>query len=376
MKLQARHIEFVCIICVFVVQPLFAQSNFDSLKLAYLQQEGAIRLETLRALSEATVKQNDSLIKYAQIGLDESITQSNSDYEGKFLMYLSLAAENSSNFDLAILYGKTAIHKFDENSNNLWAAGMSRAIGEIFVRTLQYDSAMYYCTKALDYHANLKVNPGTLEALSSIAHIHELTGNLDQSIEWTKKMLSLSKANKFDYYEAEAYYNLGNIYDLKKEYDTAIFYKHLALKSTNDVKSNNYASLIGNLGNSFMLKGNLDSALYYTNQFYQLARDESKVLYRRDQKKALSAINLGAVYFKMGKIQKAKEYLIEGLTLSKATDYKEKLQEANHWLYQIAVLEKKHEEALAYYLAYATLYQESVNTENQKVIQQFSLKPF
>ncbi|MEQ8364437.1 MAG: sensor histidine kinase [Cyclobacteriaceae bacterium] len=374
MKLAVLHIGIFCITSTALIQTTSAQDRLDSLKKIYHHQSDTVKLETLRKLSEATVKQNDSLVKYAQIGLEESRLLKNSDYEGKFLMYLSLGAENSANFELAINYGKTSVQKFEENSNTVWAAGMSRAIADIFIRMLQYDSAMYYAIKSLDYHAKLKVNPGTLETLSTIAHIHELNGNLDQSLEWSRKMLILSQSNNFEYYEAEAYYNLGNIYDLKKDYDSAIYFKQLALKSTSDVKSNNFASLIGNLGNSFMMKGALDSALYYTTLFYNLSRDENKTLYRRDERKALSAINLGALYFKMGRIQKSKDYLNEGLILSKAIDYKEKLQDANLWLYQIAIKEKRYEEALAYYLAYATLYQESINAENQKVIQQLTFQ--
>ena len=40
-------------------------------------------------------------------------------------------------------------------------------------------------------------------------------------------------------------------------------------------------------------------------------------LYRRDQKKALSAINLGALNYKIGKIDQAKNYLSEGVMLAK-----------------------------------------------------------
>jgi two-component system NarL family sensor kinase len=374
MNLPSFSARLLCLVAICIFSTVAAQKVNDSLKGEYLRQSDTLKLETLRKLSEASVKQNDSLWKYAQIGLDESKRQNNADYEGKFLMYLSLAAENSAQFDLAITHGKTAIQKFDYSKNTLWAAGVSRAIAEIFIRRLQYDSAVYYAIRSLDYHGRLKVNPGTLETLSTIAHIHELNGNLDQSIEWSRKMLALSAANKFAYYEAEAYYNLGNIYDLKGNYDSSIYFKRLALRSTSDVKSNNYASLIGNLGNSFMMKGELDSALIYTTRFYDLARDENRTMYRRDERKALSAINLGTLYFKMGQIQKAKKYLNEGLALSKTIDYKEKLQDANYWLYQIAIKEKKYEEALAYYAAYTALYQESLNQENQKVIQQLTFQ--
>ncbi len=373
MKIRLRlHAILLSVLTSCLSQLAMAQDSLDSLKARFGTAPDTIKLETLRAIAEASVPQNDSLYKYAQIGLAESALQSNSDYEGKFLMYLSLAAENSAQYQEGISYGKTAIQKFDENNNLIWAAGMTREIAEIFIRMLQYDSAMVYALKALDYHSTLEVNPGTLETLSTIAHIHELNNNLEQALEWTRKMLALSKAKGFDYYEAEAYSNLGNIYDLKNEYDSAIYFKRLALRRTSDVKSNNYLSLIGSLGSSYMLKGNLDSALYYTTIFYEMARDEDKVLYRRGQRKAQSAISLGALYYKMGRIQKAKDLINEGLILSTAIGYKEKTQEANHWLYQIALGERQYEDALGYYLAYSTLYQESLNVENQKVIQQLT----
>lgn len=364
----------LCLITVCLFKVGFAQNPLDSLKQVYRSQQDTIKLETLRRICEQHIQQNDSVYKYALVGMNESKKLNDRDYEGKFLMYLSLSMENSGKYREAIYFGKRAIQMFDQTNNHLWAAGMCREIAETFITMLLYDSAMLYSFKALEYHSNLDVNPRTLEALSSIAHIHELTGNIDQSIEWNQNMLRQSVQYGYPYYESEAYYNLGNVYDLKSEYDSAIYFKKLALRHTSEVKENEYVQLLGSIGNSFMLKGDLDSALYYTSLFYDLSRDEHRSLYRRNKKKALSAINLGALNFKMGNSQLAKLYLNEGIILASQIDYKEKLMEAHEWLYQIHFKNKNYAKALEQFQYYTEFYKEALSIENQRIIQQLTFQ--
>lgn len=320
------------------------------------------------------IQQNDSALKYALIGLQESEVVSNALYQGKFLNYLCIIYENNGEYNEAIDFAKRALEKFEHANNHLWAAGICKEMSEIFISMLMYDSAMTYCMKALEHHDHLKVNPGTLEALSTAASIHELSGNLDQSIEWSQKMLRLAIEYNFSYYQSEANLNLGNIYDLKGNYDSALYFKLLALKATSNVKKNNYASLLGNIGKSHKLLGNFDSAFYYTKLYYDLVRDETDPLYRRDQKKALSAIELGQLYFTIGDQIKARKFLDEGIKLSKEISTKEKVGEAYHALYSIAMSNKQDAEAMRNYLAYHDLYQEAMKVENQKTIQQLTFR--
>ncbi|NJN41869.1 MAG: sensor histidine kinase [Flammeovirgaceae bacterium] len=368
-------ISIIWVTAIVLGNPAIAQQvSLEDLKTLYRTQKDTIKLKTIHRITEKHIQQNDSTFKYASIGLHESNEMHNTNYQGIFLNYLCIVSENRGEYEKAIELAKMALEKFDLIENHLWAAGVSREVAEIFISMLMYDSAMTYCMKALEYHEKLEVNPGTLEALSTLASIHELSGNVNQSIEWSQKMLSLAIAHNFPYYQSEAYLNLGNTYDQKGNYDSALYFKLLALKRTTNVKKNSYASLMGNIGKSYMNKGNYDSALYYTQLYYNLSRDKTDPLYRRDQKKALSAIELGQLYFSMADQRKAKLYLDEGIRLSKEIGAKEKVSEAYHTLYRIAELNHQDAEALRNFLSYNELYQEAIKIENQKTIQQLTFR--
>ena len=98
--------------------------DLDSLKTTYPALHDTLKLESIRRIIIEHMSENDSALKYAQIGLDHSRAFNHINYEAKFLMYLSMLEKNRGNAHLSIRYGKEAIRKFDHAGNVLWAAGM------------------------------------------------------------------------------------------------------------------------------------------------------------------------------------------------------------------------------------------------------------
>lgn len=362
------------VIIIFYISIQANSQNLDSLKLLYPTLRDSSRLAVIKNITIYYLNENDSLNKYAQIGLDESRKINHIDFEGKFLMYLTIGSQNMGEYQEAIAFGKKGILKFNQVENTLWAAGLARQVGQVFIDLLMYDSALIYCQKSLKYHTKLDVNPGTLEAISSIAYIHEQNENPDESTVWNKKMLALSQEHNFPYYEAAAYFNLGNVYDMIQSYDSSLYFKRLALKHTGHFMSNDYLSLIGNIGETFLKKGDLDSALHYISKFYEMSRNNERAIYRKEKKMALSAINLGATYYNMEKYVLSERYILEGIQLANEIEYKEKLIEAYQWMYLLKRSMNDSEQALTYYEKHIELRDIAQSDKNKKNIHFLSVK--
>ena len=66
---------FQLILCswfTLLICPAVSQNNLEELKQAYQKSTDTVKLEVLRQVTRASIRQNDSALKYARIGFAES----------------------------------------------------------------------------------------------------------------------------------------------------------------------------------------------------------------------------------------------------------------------------------------------------------------
>ena len=145
-----------------------------------------------------------------------------------------------------------------------------------------------------------------------------LLGNLDDALAAFFKSAEIAKSSHLPTSEGNAYEEVGNIYSIAKNHQTAMLYYNKAInamRQSND--STSLASALSNAGDEFIKFKNFDSAFLYFN--------EAKIIFDKidyPAGKGYSMGNIGVVYANIGKNDLAEKNLNEAIRiLEEAGDY-------------------------------------------------------
>jgi|GEM_PF-1793113 len=311
---------------------------------------------------------------YYYRAMDEAIRQQNINYQGIFGMYGALFYKMLGKYDSAVYCGRRSLTDLLHENNLVWASGVSHTLAQTFIDQMLFDSAIYYTLKCLQLHDLQELNPGRYQALETMARIYEEIEDPNQAIIWNRKLYRLSVEHENEEYQQQSLSNIGNVYDLIPNYDSALYYKKRAAALAKKNADENYYMIIGNIGNTFLRTGDLDSAEFYTKMLYDLTRSEHNLPFWSISKEiARSAVNLGAIYYKRGQFGQAEEFLKEGIERSKEIGFKEKLLEAHFWLYNIQKEVGNIRKALDHYEMYVALRDTAQNLEYKNEVSRLAI---
>ncbi len=354
---------------------VWSTPSTDSLKIVWKNSPvDTVRLEALLSIVTKQFPMHlDSAIHYGQVGEKESRKLKLIGYEGKFLFYQELAHRRKRDYREAVRIGRLAIEAFVLTKQWQWAAGMEREMGDCYIAQTKYDSALLHLFRGMEFDKNENVNPGTAHLSNTIAYVYELMEDPRLSIYWLNQSLQVAITNKFLVAEWKAYFDLGNIYDMLKKYDSALYFKykslHLTPKSEND-----YPVLLGNIANTFIEMGKLDSALRYMKLYTALANSTDYSPHILDKLKARGPVNLGRIYLLKSDFKTAENYLLAGLTQAKKNRDETLIIEAYFNLSKVYEATNKTAEAFKFYRLYESKTDSIFNLEKQKVIQEMTAK--
>ena len=333
-----------------------------------------VRLEALLTIVKKQFPvQLDSVIQYAIIGSKESQQLKRKDYEGKFLFYQGMAHRRSKNFNEAIRVCKRSMEASVLAKQWEWAAGAEREIGDSYIAKVQYDSALWHLFHALELDKNTKENYGTGNLANTIAYVYELMEDPKQSISWLNRSLDIAARNNFKVLVYKAYFDLGNVYDLMKKYDSALLFKIKSLQLT-PKSENDYLILHGNIANTYMELGNLDSALVYMQRFDKLTTSTDYSPHMVEKMKARGMVNFGRIYFLKSDYRTAETYLLNALIASKKARDEHLVIESYFNLSNVYEATNKTAEAFKYYRLYESKTDSIYNLDKQRVIQDMTTK--
>jgi tetratricopeptide (TPR) repeat protein len=182
---------------------------------------------------------------------------------------------------------------------------------------------LYYLDKALDASLESLKTREKIEDSNGIAISYTNLGNVYYDLKDYEKSLSYYK----DAYELKIkindtsnlniqYMNIGNIYNEKGEYNKALLYQYRALKiceSMNDTIG--IVSSLINIGNNYYFQKNYKNALEVYLKAWDINTNSKKI--NDEENTAILSLNIGDCYSRIGKYQKASEYLEKSLALSK-----------------------------------------------------------
>ncbi|MCP4264907.1 MAG: tetratricopeptide repeat protein, partial [Candidatus Brocadiaceae bacterium] len=146
---------------------------------------------------------------------------------------------------------------------------------------------------------------------NNLGHIKMRLGYLDEAQHAYEQVLEKAGENKV--YQAIAYGNLGNIYQIRGELEKAEEYYLKSLDINKELgRLEGMASDYGNLGNIYQIRGELEKA----EEYYFKALDIDKKLGRLEGM-AIQYGNLGIIYQIRGELEKAEEYYFKALDIEK-----------------------------------------------------------
>ncbi|KPM32784.1 Histidine kinase [Croceitalea dokdonensis DOKDO 023] len=217
------------------------------------------------------------------------------------------------NIDSAITYGKK-LERYAEKLNLAkFKVLANKNIGNAFIFSGKYDSAFVYLSKALRI---AEINSLEKSALyTSIGVMYKRQNNYEKALQAYFQGVKYDEKTGNTYGEFIKLVNIGNLYNIKKDYDNAIKYNKRALllseKANNDNINFALGTLLNNIGTIYSKTDKIDTAIDYFEQ-------SLKVNLKNENKKevARNYNNLGVIYDRKGDYEKALNFLNKSLKIS------------------------------------------------------------
>ena len=229
---------------------------------------------------------------------------------------LGLAIWAQSKFD-------RANEAFDQANALFTQLGDSAGVGETYTRMAlaegergNYEKSFEYCLKALSFKSK--------GALIALGQLHADVGDYETALKYYDSV-------KGDIYRMQLYLRVGELYFLRKEYDSSAYYYRMYIAQ--QINPSKYAlskphALLGSL---HLAIKNYDSALYYLRS----ALAEFKEVNNRNWMMR-SLLTLGNAYKEIGDLKAAAASAKELLAASRESGARQYIRDARYLLFQLS----------------------------------------
>ena len=282
-----------------------SQDNIDSLKkLLRSEVSDSTRISLLNKIGWAYCKVNlDSAVVYANRTLKE--------YTGNDPKILALTYNllgnieyYKSDFNKALEYfikSNNICKKFDSKNETM---RVTNNIGIIYQMKGEYQQSLEYYQKSLKMKEELGLKKGIVVSLINISSLYYELEKYDDAILNSEKALKLAEEN---YPEKQSIIlnNLGASCSASGKFNEALKYLRLAFSlTTTKTNLSEEGMTLQNIGNMYDLQNNNDSALYYYKKALQI-----KLKLNDKRSLAKSYFGIGAILLNMNKYYESITYL-------------------------------------------------------------------
>ena len=345
---------------------LAQNTQIDSLKgLINMQKDDTLKVLNLISLSTAYLNSDiNEVFRYAN---KAKIVSENINFKkgiGLATKSVGQAYYKQGNFPEAILQFQNSLEIFKSIQFKTGIANMYNNIGAMYAN-LGDDS------KAIDFYLQSQVVSEEINDQLRIGTIYNNIGSIYVNKEATVNkaleyfFLALSIFKKIDYSDgvAIATLNIGNIYQNKKMYDSAIHYFQISFKiydGTSDA-----AFPLTHLGQIYAQKGNFEKAHQYHNQSIEIAN-------RLNAKSELtqSILGLAQTQLKQEKIYEAIQNYNKALRMAKEINAKNEIKAAYEALAESYAKLGDFKNAYSSSILFIGIKDSLYNSNNDKKIQQ------
>lgn len=217
-------------------------------------------------------------------------------------------------------------------------------VGLIYNNTGDLEKSMEYYKRSISLYKEIGNEKDMGNPLCNIGLIHNNTGELDSALKYYEKGADTYRLVDDLAGLALAINNMGAIYDSKGDIIGALKYYHESLKIYED--SDDYygiALVLNNIGAIYKNQGEIDKALDYWNRSLKI-REESNDVFSI----AYSVTNLASLYAIKKDTTKAIEYLNRGLKIREELDEKRGMAQSLNLLGRMYLSMNKLDSAATY----------------------------
>ncbi|AAK78305.1 tetratricopeptide (TPR) repeat protein [Clostridium acetobutylicum] len=216
--------------------------------------------------------------------------------------------------DLAksVLYYEKAFDILDKTSYNKSLLSILRKLSLMYLNSLKYDRSIECCNFALNHFKNMPDDYISI-FLFNTALCYYYMHYYEKALEVIDNLEPLIKDNTSKLIDV-----LNNkaccLSDLNRIDEAAeIYLRIFNLLNTNNIKSSQYLLILSNLIDTFAKKDVKDEVIKYLN----LLLDRFPTSSQDDSYLSVACFNAAKAFIYLGDLQKAEEYLLKALTLSK-----------------------------------------------------------
>jgi len=261
-----KKFAFLLFVTGYVVA-LSAQSrtNLDSLKQVLRnQKDDSTKIETLSGLCWGyNFYKPDSADYYAQQALElaKKINSKEAEDLGYLFSWASQFVKGNYYKAIEII---TKRLKNSEKENDVW--GVAGAYGDLFncYRDMgDYKNALSYALK--QKRINDSLNGTDLVIYINVGNAYERMDQLDSALFYSQRAYELAVTHKVEH--SWISYNLGNVYAKLQQYELALVHYRLSLQIA--LNNNVYKDAVDDyngIANIYMVKGQTDSVIYYSKE--------------------------------------------------------------------------------------------------------------
>jgi len=268
-------------------------------------------------------------------------------------------------FEVLNNYWQQSLATFDSIGDKVGVSNILNNIGAVYAN--QGDD-----TNAIEYNLkSLKVAEEIGDKLR-IASVYLNIGNVylnkpethDKSLHYLE--LALQLGEELNEYDAigTASVNIGEIYFLQKNYDSALFYFEKSFKAYEINGKGNVPYTLNNIGKVYTQRNQYASAIFNHNKAYDIAKQTEDVV-----QEAQSLIGTGNAYRLSNRYNLAIKAYLEAEIRSKEVGLLKELKEIYEGLSITYSALKKYDEALTYQTRLTEINYDLYNADNDKKIE-------
>ncbi len=185
---------------------------------------------------------------------------------------LSSSTYVSGEYDKGLKYAKEALAFARKNDRKKEEADILNTLGLLYTNLHDFETALDYFLQVYDTHKKLK-NERIDNVQNNIANCYMFLGQFEESLAFRNKAIALRKSSKNFSGLGDCYNDLGEMYLLQNELDSAIFYLKNAYRIKEDINDEEMMCLSAlNLTEAYMNKKRYADARKYANTSLFLAQ--------------------------------------------------------------------------------------------------------
>ncbi len=346
------------------IPPLFAQTQKDSLVIAFEQSPG-IEDKDFEKLLYIVYELSDygyhkKAEEFAIILIEESKKNKILSRQARSYHLLGYVYKKSGSFEKSLVYYEKSLQVRKKMNDRKGEALVYRNMANIYYDMSNYKQALYYQQQNLTISRELKDQEGEAIGLSTIGNIYSDQENHSEALKHYQKALNISVELVVSLHIANTLSSIGITKHYLKENDSAIYYLNQAL--TYALPDNKYTACYATrfMGQVYTELNDIEQAEAYFRQSMAYAKEINSPF-----EVMLTQIEMANLYINQNNTTKAIALSNEVLVAARKLKFVKGEITANKILYEAYQQERHFEQALEHYKRYQ-IPKDSLNSLEEK----------